>query len=197
MRFIQYSFVIWFVLGASFSEVYGNTNPYESDSVEKVVDFRLFYPVFDLREDRNIRLREKNYMGIDLIYQWYFADRISVAVDSGFWFAPVRLNEDNSYLSLYFLQAGLGFRPLPKSYMNPNLFLLGGFGFSDIGRLVEMKSVYPMSVRLSIDTLKSTDQYTDRSLALGVWTSYQYIYHSLNIMNSSLYDVGLSLRGTF
>lgn len=165
--------------------------------MERVVDFRLFYPIFDLREDQNIKLREKNYMGIDLIYQWYFTDRISLAVDTGFWFAPVSLNNQSSDLSLYFLQAGVGIRPLPKSYINPNLFLLGGFGFSDVGRLVEMKSVYPITARLSIDSLKSTDQYNDKSLALGVWTSYQYIYRPLNIMSSSLYDVGLSLRGTF
>jgi hypothetical protein len=163
-----------------------------------VIDFRISYPF--LRLNSGYELRKRNYLGLDLQYQYYFHSSIGVAAHAGGWIVPLRQSDAKLYLLLFQALTGLGYRAFPTSWFDPTVYVLGGVGWmakKPTDTATTIRTCYPMGARASLSLYRQTNRFQDPELALTLIGSSFYIFNSVEAMKRLYFDIGLALRGAF
>lgn len=190
----KFSRNIFAILGATIlvsSPLWAVINP-----SNQIVDFRLFYPFISIK-DPSVRVSQKNYLGLSIPYLFFPTLHFGVVLEPSLLVVPVARGDSKVKYFVASANAGGVVRFLPTNWFDPMIQCSGGIGASDAGHLVDLRTSFPISTRLSLNLYSINDQYQDNTLALTASSSFFYVANSIDIVNSTGYDIGLALRGSF
>ncbi len=190
MRFFLFFFIALLPIHKSF----GAVTP-EFSSVLHLIDFRIYYPVLRLKSGATIR--QKNYVGMDVNYHYFFDDRYGPVFSVGGWMAPLRVNSRKTNIGMVTLLTGGAYRFFPRSYFDPTLYALGGGGWEGAENDMGTRFFTMAGPKLAVNLYNQRDLYQDTRLALTLSGSSMYVFQPLSIMKPLYFDLGLSLKGSF
>lgn len=163
----------------------------------KLIDFRLTYPLLQFQENSSYSIRQKNYAGVDLDYQFYFLNVLGWKGELTTSIVPLKDNETHRLFYSFGFLTGPAWRPLSQNYFDPQVSFLGGIAWMDIGSAMEAKWNTPLGGRVSLTLFKDKKKYGDETLALVVGSRALYYPQILSLLNPWMMDISLSLRGSF
>ncbi len=167
----------------------------ELSSVEQVIDFRISYPLVTTKTGTE-KIR-KNYLGLDLNYQYFLWERIGPIFNLGGWGIPARSNNRKTAIGLIQTSVGLGLRAFPRSYLDPSFYVFGGPGWQNAGGRSGSSFCGVFGTRFSLSIFNQKNFFQDNMLALGLSGSANYLTNAHSGMEPFYFDLGLALRGGF
>jgi len=167
----------------------------EFSRTQSIIDFRLSYPILSLNS--GTKIRQKNYLGMDLAYQFYFWERVGPVLNLGGWTVPVRVGTKKTIIGCVSAMGGGAYRFFPHTYLDPVIMGLGGVGWQAAGNHSGSGYFTQLGTRFSFNLLSQSNPFQDTDLALGLSGSFYRIFRPLQNMSANYFDFGLSLRGRF